>query len=251
MNRMQLLRYGALQRASWALGFSVACIASNAFAQSTNIDPVTGRAEPAPTASGAPSAESAPANSTSGSNASPSPAATEQPTRSRWSHRMQGELRVGVNDGYGLAIRYANGPACDAASSTFCRGRSPITMDFAAGFGALDWLEVEARFRLGVEPTNGFELSSGAGSALPMAAGLGVRIYGSETSRFKFAFGVAALLDFTRGQPLDVVARLDEGLHYDVARQFGFYVQIGESITFLRALGFEIDGGLGIQGRFP
>jgi hypothetical protein len=164
---------------------------------------------------------------------------------------MQGELRVVINEGYQFAIKYDRGSPCDSLGSTFCRGRSPLTLDFAAGFGALDWLEVEARFRLGVEQTYGFQLSNAAGSALPMAAGLGVRIYGSETSRLKFAFGVAALLDFTTGQSLEVIARLDEGLHYDVARQFGFYLQLGESISFLRALGFAIDGGFGIQGRFP
>ncbi len=213
-------------------------------AQSANVDPVTGRAEPsaAPTANTAPSSDAA---------TSAAPASTTQPTRLRWGHRMQGELRVTASVGYAIAIHYERSPPCDAVGSTFCHGRTPFTLDFAGGFGVLEWLEVEARFRLGVEQTQGLSITNGVGSALPMAAGVGVRAYGSESSRFKFGFGAAVLLDFTANQPLDVVARLDQGIHYDVARNFAFYVQVGETIQFLRNLYAGIDGGLGVQGRFP
>ncbi len=166
---------------------------------------------------------------------------------------MQGEVRVGVNEGYTFAIRYGSGAPCDAAGSTFCRGRSPVMMDFAAGFGVTEWLEIEARFRLGVESVYGVEASPTArpGQGLPMQAGVGIRGYSGEANRLKFAVGVAVLADFTSNQGTDVVARVDENLHFDVVRQFGFYFQLGETIQPLRAFTFSLDAGLGVQGRFP
>lgn len=163
---------------------------------------------------------------------------------------MQAEIRASVMEGYTIAVKYGSGAPCDTVGQVFCHNRTPVMMDFAAGFGVLEWLEIEARFRLGLESVFGVEPGA-AGHGLPMQAGLGIRAYGSETSRFKFAFGVAVLADFTNGQSTDVVARLDEGIHYDVERHFGFYLQLGETIQPLRALTLTIDAGLGIQGRFP
>lgn len=163
---------------------------------------------------------------------------------------MQGEVRVGINEGYTFAIRYGSGDACDSIGRTFCHGRAPVMMDFAAGFGVAEWLEIEARFRLGVESVFGVEPTS-AGRGLPMQAGVGIRGYSGEANRLKFAVGVAVLADFTANQGTDVVARIDENLHFDVVRQFGFYFQLGETIQPLRAFTFSLDGGLGVQGRFP
>jgi hypothetical protein len=164
---------------------------------------------------------------------------------------MQGEIRVGVTEGYSLAIRYQDGDSCNSSGSTFCNGRAPVMLDFAGGFGVLDWLEIEARFRMGVEPVSGISVSHDAGAALPLQVGAGIRAYGSDSSRLKFGFGIAALVDFTAGQRLDVVARLDEGLHYEASRYFAFYLQVGESLQPVRSLMFSLDGGIGLQGRFP
>lgn len=242
---MKSLRCGHSQA---ALGLAAFFLSSAASAQSTAsslsgaTDPVTGRPV---VVSGT--------TTTARASSSTVPVATvvnSAATRLPWGHRLQGEVRVGVNEGYTFAIRYGSGAACDTARSTFCRGRSPVMMDFAAGFGVLEWLEVEARFRLGAESVFGVEASS-LGRGLPLQAGLGLRAYNGEASRLKFALGVAVLADFTYGQDLDVVARVEEGIHYDVVRQFGFYFQLGETIQPLRAFTLGLDGGIGIQGRFP
>ena len=38
---------------------------------------------------------------------------------------------------------------------------------------------------------------------------------------------------------------------FEVMRNFGVYVQFGETIGFVRWLRFEIDVGIGVQARFP
>lgn len=173
----------------------------------------------------------------------------EREERPAWSHRNQFSLRLAGAVGYRFAIRYATGGQCDESSSQFCHGRSPVVGDVAMGFGVSDAIEIEGRFRSGEPEWNG---------SIPLAAGLGVRLHGNARSRARFVFGVAAMVDFTHpgrvsaeNFPTDVQARLEQGLHYDVGRNFGFYVQIGETIGVLRAFMFTLDVGLGIQARLP
>jgi len=203
---------------------------ANASAQQvdgSNLDPITGRPMPsvAPT---------------------PGPSSAE-PSASlpllRYGHRGQGFVRVTGTEGWGLAIRYDTGPRCGPTATTFCNARTPFILDVGAGYGLTESLELEARFRFGVE--NSFT------DTLPLAAGLGLRGYTSDTSKFKFAFGFAALVDFTAGINTDILVRCDGGIHYDVARNFGFYVQLGLGFQMLRSLGMAVDVGLGLQARFP
>jgi hypothetical protein len=169
------------------------------------------------------------------------------PARPPWSHRNQLSIRVAGSEGYTLGIRYGDGDTCNAHGDIFCPQRSPVMVDTALGFGVADTLEIEARFRFG-EP--------GWNQAIPLAAGVGLRVYGNSESRLKFFFGVAGLADFTaRGTAsqygTDILVRAEEGIHYDVARYFGFYFQFGETFGVLRAFSLTVDGGLGVQVRLP
>jgi hypothetical protein len=49
----------------------------------------------------------------------------------------------------------------------------------------------------------------------------------------------------------DFGVRNANGFMYEVMRNFGVYIQFGETIGFRRWLRFEIDGGVGVQARFP
>jgi hypothetical protein len=187
-------------------------------------------------------APSAPADG----DAAPAPAASERPP---WSHRNQLSLRIAGAEGYRIGVRYGNGEACDASGAVFCHGRAPVLADLALGFGVSDSVEIEGRFRVGEPEWH---------AAIPLAAGLGVRLLGNPRSRVKFVFGVAVLADFTgvgsavgERYGTDVLVRLEQGLHYDVARAFGFYFQFGETIGVLRALALTVDAGFGIQIRVP
>lgn len=173
----------------------------------------------------------------------------------RWGHQRQVSIRFAAAEGARLAIRYGNGDPCGGTGAIFCYGRAPVLFDAVLGFAPISYLEVEARVRFGETVNNG-EVS--AGGSLPVAAGIGIRYYGTDQSPLKFIFGFAAMIDFTAPGsgaaarfPSDIVFRAEEGLQYDLARYFGVYAQLGETISFLRSLALIVDAGIGIQGRFP
>ena len=49
----------------------------------------------------------------------------------------------------------------------------------------------------------------------------------------------------------DFGVRNSNGFMFEVMRNLGFYVQLGETVGFVRWLRFEIDGGVGVQARIP
>jgi hypothetical protein len=186
--------------------------------------------------------------------APPPPPVPAQPVRPRWGHRGQVGLRLGAGYGGGIAIRYGNGDQCNARGATFCGMGGPLMLDAGLTLGVAETIEIEARFRFGIASTVA-DTAQWNGEN-PIAGGLGIRYYGTDSSPFRFAFGVAVFADFTgRGTfasyGTDVQVRLDEGVQYDVSRNFGVFFQIGESIGFLRALSFAVDAGLGVQVRVP
>jgi hypothetical protein len=178
---------------------------------------------------------------------SPAPVPSlEQPA---WGHRTQLSLRIAGAEGYRLAIKYADGGPCSLDGTVFCHGRAPVLADLALGFGVADTIEAEGRFRLGEPEWNG---------SVPLAAGLGVRLYGNARSRLKFVFGFAALVDFTdpgsasaASFRTDLQGRLEEGIHYEINRHLACYFQAGETIGVLRAFMLTVDAGFGFQVRVP
>ena len=49
----------------------------------------------------------------------------------------------------------------------------------------------------------------------------------------------------------DFALRNVNGILLDIHRNYGMYLHFGETIGFVRWLRFEIDGGVGVQVRFP
>ncbi len=49
----------------------------------------------------------------------------------------------------------------------------------------------------------------------------------------------------------DLGLRNVNGFLVDLHRTFGIYVHVGETISFVRWLRFEIDGGIGMMVRVP
>ena len=169
------------------------------------------------------------------------------PTRPPWGHRNQVGLRLGVAFGGRIAIRYGDGDRCNTAGQTFCPQGGPLMFDAALSLGVTETIEIEARFRYGLPDFN---------NENPLAGGIGVRYHGSDTSPFRFVFGVAAFADFTApgtaiSYRTDIQVRLEEGIQYDIGRNFGVFFQIGETIGFIRSLSFAGDGQIGIQVRVP
>jgi hypothetical protein len=166
------------------------------------------------------------------------------------SHQNQVGIRVGAGMPYVFAVKYGTGPLCsDDPSKTFCtRFGSPL-LDVELGFGIGESAEVSVLARFGLTDDE-------AADHPPLIFGLGVRGYGSPHDMVKLFFGGRVILDATSGsQPnwssVDIGVRGELGLQVDFIRYVGAYLQLGETISFLRGLYFTTDLTGGVQARFP
>jgi len=138
-----------------------------------------------------------------------------------------------------------------------CTGRSPMAVDFELGYGITRAIDLVAELRLGIEQDFGPTPTSDEGPR-PLHLSPGARFFFSETGRAKLFTTAQLVIDFagyedTAGNSLgtDFGIRNMSGLWIDLAREYGFYVFVGETATFARWLRFELEGGVGFQGRYP
>lgn len=175
--------------------------------------------------------------------------AVETPPEDSMSHESQVGLRIGAGVPFIFAVKYGDGPACDDTGEEFCRRFGAAVLDLEVGFGISDTVELSALVRLGLADDE-------AANASPLAFGLGARAYTSAHAMFKGYLGARFMLDATPSErpewsSVDVGARGELGLQFDVVRYVGIYAQIGASIMILRALSFAFDATGGVQARFP
>lgn len=167
-----------------------------------------------------------------------------------YSHQEQLGLRVGAGVPYVFAVKYGRGPECDdPPGETFCRRFGAVMLDLDLSFGVSPTVEITALVRLGLTEDR-------AASARPLAFGLGVRGYGSPDAPVKMYFSGRIMLDVTSSDTpewstVDVGGRGELGVQFDFLRQLGAYIQLGESLSFLRGLYFVTDFTAGLQGRIP
>jgi hypothetical protein len=137
-----------------------------------------------------------------------------------------------------------------------CTGRSPQAIDFEFGYGLKRTIDLVAELRIGIEQDFGATPGSDDGPR-PLHFSPGARFFFSE-SRAKFFTTAQLVIDFagyedTAGKSLgtDFGVRNMTGLWIDLARSYGFYVFVGETATVARWLRFELEAGVGFQGRYP
>lgn len=185
------------------------------------------------------------------------PARTAAAAKS-YGHRGQFGIRAGVSAGYEILIQYDDSPSCgfndNGDEKVVCAHVAPGAFDLAFSYALLDSLEPYfwLRFGLGDQP----ETHTAATSLY----GLGLRIYTLNESQLKLYFEPALALS-TEGAiagalpndnyDTDYVVHLHFGLQYDFLRQLGLYVSAGPNVTFVRAIGTEIEGSIGLQARLP
>jgi hypothetical protein len=137
-----------------------------------------------------------------------------------------------------------------------CTGRSPFAVDFELGYGVGHKVDVFLELRIGIEQDFGPTPTSDEG---PRAFHVspGARFFFSESGRSKLFTTAQLVLDFAgyqnvAGEELgtDVGVRNMSGLWFDLDKAYGFYVFIGETATVSRWLRFELEAGVGIQGRY-
>ena len=178
----------------------------------------------------------------------PEPAA-EVPPEESMSHEQQVGLRLGAGAPFIFAVKYGDGPFCDDEGNEFCRRFGAALLDLEVSYGLSDTVELSLLARFGLTDDE-------AADANPLAFGIGARAYTSAHAMFKAFLGGRVMLDATSSdapewKSVDVGARGELGLQFDVVRYVGLYAQIGASIMILRALSFAFDATAGVQARFP
>jgi len=137
-----------------------------------------------------------------------------------------------------------------------CTGRAPLALDLEASYGVAKHVELLFDLRLGLEQDPGSTPSAGDG-ARPLQLAPGARFFFSEAAHTKLFFQPMAVFDVA-SQPTTIGSRGTEfgvrgleGYWIDLHRAYGFYFYVGETLGVSPWLEGEIEGGFGIQGRYP
>ena len=167
-------------------------------------------------------------------------------------HERQFYVRIGSGINFLFALRFKDGPECEAPSADpeeFCRRVSEPFLDLEVGYGVSSKLEIAlfANLMLTDDP---------AADSKPRSFGLGLRGYTSEDALAKGFFGVRLLFDVTpserpRWQTFDVGLRGEVGVQFDPIRWMGIFISGAATIRFLRGFYLLPELGGGLQFRFP
>jgi hypothetical protein len=148
-------------------------------------------------------------------------------------------------------------PSASFGFAPVCTGRAPLGIDFELGYGVARRVDAFVELRLGIEAD--FPASPGVGGDGPRVVHVspGARFFFSDAGRSKLFTTAQLVLDASGYKDLqgesrgaDYGVRNLSGLWFDLDRAYGFYAFIGETATFSRWLRVELEGGVGIQGRF-
>ncbi len=169
------------------------------------------------------------------------------------SHDLQFGLAVLPGDGYRIVFPYTKGTTdCGDANqmgANVCTNRAPFFIDLQPSFGISHSWDVLTDLRFGVERDfNTYRQFF----IMP-----GFRYWLDPESHVKFFTTLQFAYDATQQQPtskhsgIDLGFRNSNGLMVEVMRNFGVYLQFGETIGFVRWLSFTVDAGIGVQARVP
>jgi hypothetical protein len=178
------------------------------------------------------------------------------PTTPDRSHRMQGGVGVTVGSGYRVLFKYGDADNCGAFDETnnnkaknTCTSRLPTWLDAKLFFGVSRSVDVVIEHRFGLETD--FTLNH------QFVLMPGIRIYPSDpTSAFKFFVQIQAVFDYSepggsKMQRFDLGIHEANGFQWDFSKWGGAYLQLSETFGFWRSFDFQLEGGAGVEGRFP
>ncbi len=174
------------------------------------------------------------------------------------SYRHKGQFGIysQIGAGYRAIFRYDTNDYCGEANKSVCTGFAPPWIELGVSYAPTNSIELitDVRFGLG-DDFRPDTATAKAPHELVIAPGIKVFVDDSGSVKWFTTFQVA--LDFTDYSVDNVAASTDVGFRnvngvlIDLHRTFGFYVHVGETIGFVRWLRFEMDGGIGLQARFP
>jgi hypothetical protein len=175
-------------------------------------------------------------------------------TEHAYRHGGQFKIYGQLGTGYRMIFRYGD-DYCGETGKTVCRSFTPAFIEAGIGYGVTNSFELLADVRVGLGEDFRPEGSSDDGPRqLVLAPGL--RIFIDDLGSLKFFTTVQVAIDFTDyggnvAAATDVGLRNVNGFLIDLHRTFGIYIHVGETMSFVRWLRFEIDGGVGMMVRVP
>jgi hypothetical protein len=228
---------------------------------------VTGLAAASPARAaeeGAPAGDQPAAAPQPGPEAPPPPPADQPPSLTRppkqfpklrqasLLHKYQLGLGVMPGAGYRGIFPYAGANDqmvnCGQQGKRVCTGLLPLFLDVQPSFGFTSHWDVliDLRFGIGTDFTTSHQF----------AVAPGFRYWVDPELGFKFYATIQGVFDATaQHNPMikdnDFGIRNANGFMFEVMRNFGIYIQFGETLGFVRWLRFEIDAGAGVQARIP
>jgi hypothetical protein len=194
----------------------------------------------------------------------PPPPALPRPDRDTTSHKGMFAISLRTAIGMRAIVSYDKTDYCgatDASTTTgnapVCSGRAPFSFDIELGYGIARRIDLFAELRLGLETD--FHQTAQASDDGPRMLHIspGARFFFSDAKSSKLFTTAQLVFDFAgykdaagedRGSDFGV--RNMNGLWFDLEKAYGFYVYLGETATFSRWLRFELELGVGFQGRY-
>jgi hypothetical protein len=177
-------------------------------------------------------------------------------TRISYNHKGQLGLYAQFGMGYGLIARYDMSDFCGQDGKAVCTNTVPPFVELGLSIGVSRRVELITDLRLGLA---GYFVPEGSTAKEPAAFVIapGVKIYLDDKGSLKWFFTVQLAIDrtdFSASGPQDSTdfgVRNAFGLLLDLHRTFGIYFFLGDTMELVRWWSFEMDGGIGLQVRFP
>jgi hypothetical protein len=163
-------------------------------------------------------------------------------------HKYQLGISVMPGIGFRGIFPYQENIPCGQQGKRVCTGLLPFFLDAQASFGiAQHWdLLVDVRFGIATDFTTSHQFAVAPGFRYWVDPELPVKFYATMQG----VFDATAQHDSMVNNK-DFGVRNANGMMFEVMPNFGFFVQFGETVGFVRWMRFEIDGGAGIQARIP
>lgn len=187
----------------------------------------------------------------------------EHPSTRKLDHDGQFGLSVRFSEGVRAVTTYEDTTYCGKTDSTtssgyapVCVGRTPFMVQLEASYGIKRKLDVFAELRLGLEADFGASPSMDNGPHI-VSLSPGLRIFYSEGKQSKLFSTAQVLFDFTGYKDATGIAKSSDfgvrnlnGLWFELDKSYAAYVYVGETLTFVRWLDFELEAGAGFQVRY-
>jgi hypothetical protein len=184
--------------------------------------------------------------------AAPATVAGAEPERLDHAGQLGVSLMPGA--GYRMIVRYNEQQTCIDAkgpdSKWVCTNNVPVFADLGLSFGLTSRYDLLTDLRFGIAREDALGVSR------QFALAPGLRIWLDREGAWKFFTTLQLVYDHTKQsqdavEDTDYGARNANGLMYDPTRNFGLFVQLGETFGFRRWFRMEIDVGVGVQIRLP